>query len=205
MGDWQAVDQAMTLWINHHHNVVLDVLLVPISLVAEGGFGWLLVAVGMLIFGGRRERLATVAFLVLLAGTEFLVLPLIREWHYVPRPYTYLPEVRQIGVRWTSTSFPSAHIYLWVYAALLYGALYPRLRWWLWAGTALTMYSRPYCGMHHVSDVLAGLVLGLILGVPVWLLVLKLGWLRRPGPEAKEEEADAAKRGPEAGRAAGGV
>lgn len=37
MGDWQAVDQAMTLWINHHHNVVLDVLLVPISLVAEAG------------------------------------------------------------------------------------------------------------------------------------------------------------------------
>jgi len=186
MAGWLALDQAATLWINHHHNVALDVLLVPLSLICEMGVVWLLVAVGMLIFGGRRERLATVAFLGLLVVTDFALMPLIEHLHYVPRPYTYLLDVRQIGVRWTSTSFPSAHVYLWVYAALLYGALYPRLRWWLWVGTALTMYGRPYCGMHHVSDVLAGAMLGLSLGLPVLLLAHRLGWLHAPAPQPRE-------------------
>ncbi len=202
MPDWVVLDRAATLWINHHHNFALDVLLVPISLACEMGVAWLLVAVGMLIFGGRRERLATVVFLLLLGLSEFVLMPLIREWHYVPRPYTYLPDIRQIGVRWTSTSFPSAHVYLWIYAALLYGALYPRLRWWLWAGTLLTMYSRPYCGMHHVSDVLAGAALGLVLGVPALLLVLKLGWHEKTGADGRisRETATFAPTGSESAR-----
>jgi membrane-associated phospholipid phosphatase len=177
--DWLGLDQAATLWINHHHCLALDAVLLPVSYFGERGAGWLLIAVLMLIFGGRRERLTTLAFLVVLGATEFLLMPLIREALPRPRPYMYLPDVRQLGVRWAGTSFPSAHAYLWVYAALFYGAIFRRWRWPLWVGTALTLYARPYCGMHHVSDVLAGALLGLALGLPALALVRKWGWLEK--------------------------
>ena len=180
MPDWLALDQAATLWINHHHNVGLDAVLFPLSYSAERGGVWLLFAVGLLIWGRRRERLATVAFLAALIFTELALMPLFREFLPRPRPYMYLPDVRQWGLRWSGTSFPSGHTYLWTYATIFYGALWRRWRWPLIALTLLTMYARPYCGMHHVSDVLGGAALGVIVGFPLLLLIKKWRWLEGP-------------------------
>ncbi|NLO74657.1 MAG: phosphatase PAP2 family protein [candidate division WS1 bacterium] len=176
MADLLALDRAATLWTNHHHSLALDALLLPVSWFGERGAGWLFIVLLMLIFGKRRERLVTLAFLVVLVVTEFLLMPQIRAALPRPRPYQYLPGVRQCGVPWTTTSFPSAHVYLWVYATLFYGAIYRRQRWLLWTLTGLTMYARPYCGMHHIGDAMGGAVLGLTVGLPMLVLVTKWGW-----------------------------
>jgi membrane-associated phospholipid phosphatase len=176
MVDLLALDQAVTLWANQHHSLVLDMLLLPLSWFGERGIGWLGIAALMLVFGKRRERLVTLAFLAALIATEFLFMPPLRATVPRPRPYAYLADVRQCGVPWTTNSFPSAHVYLWVYAALFYGTIYRQRRWLLWTLTSLTIYARPYCGMHHVADALGGAVLGLAVGLPILVLVTKWGW-----------------------------
>ncbi len=177
-------DQLATLWINQHHNIVLDAILMPVSWFGEGGVGWIAVMLAMFIFGKRRERLLTLIFLGGLLLTEFGVMPLFREHAFRPRPYTYLEGIRALGVRWEISSFPSAHAHLWAQATLLYGLAYRKWLWPLVVLSLLTLYSRPYAGMHHVLDVLAGAALGGVMGTLEVLVASRCGLLR-PQPPAE--------------------
>lgn len=168
-------DQSATLWINQHHSLVLDAILMPVSWLGEAGAGWVLIMLLLLIFGKRRERLLTLVFLAGLLTTELLLMPLFREYAFRPRPYTYLPGIRQMGIAWKGNSFPSGHAHLWTQATLLYGLAYRRWLWPLIVLTLLTVYSRPYAGAHHVLDVIAGMGLGGVMGLIEVAAATKLG------------------------------
>lgn len=162
--DILAWDRAVTLWINQHHHVILDIILTPVSLFGEGGWGWIIIALLLLIFGRRKERIATACFAVGLVVTEFLLMPELRDLWMRPRPYTYMEGIRTLGVEWPHPSFPSAHMHLWAQATIVYGLLYRRWLWPLVILAVLTGYSRPYAGMHHVIDVFGGAALGGVMG-----------------------------------------
>ena len=187
-------DQLATIWINQHHNVVLDAILMPVSWFGEGGVGWIVVMVALLIFGKRRERLLTLIFIGGLLITEFALMPLFREYAYRPRPYTYLADIRALGVHWQTTSFPSGHAHLWAQATLIYGLAYRRWLWPLIVLTLITLYSRPYAGMHHVLDVIAGVGLGGVMGLIEVAVASKAGLLKPPAKPlpAPPPEPDAA-------------
>lgn len=158
------IDQAATLWINQHHNAALDALLVGVSYLGDGGIAWLLAAIAMLIFGGRRTRLLALIFIIGLIVTESAIMPALRELWNRPRPFIYMPEIRTLGPRWDRPLFPSAHAHLWGQAVLLFGVAFPRLRRPLIALGILSLYARPYVGNHHVLDTLAGALVGLGIG-----------------------------------------
>jgi len=179
-------DQLATLWINQHHHPILDALLMPVSWFAEGGVGWIAVMLALLIFGKRRERLLTLVFLGGLLLTEFALMPLFREYAPRPRPYTYMEGIRALGVPWQTTSFPSGHAHLWAQATLLYGLAYRRWLWPLIVLTLLTLYSRPYAGMHHVLDVIAGAGLGGVMGLIEVGVASKVGLMSTAGKEQTE-------------------
>ena len=50
------LDHAGLHWINSHHNPVADWILVPVSLLGEMGAVWVLVGLGLIIFGRGRAR-----------------------------------------------------------------------------------------------------------------------------------------------------
>jgi undecaprenyl-diphosphatase len=64
----------------------------------------------------------------------------------------------------TKLSFPSAHATSSAAAATALGRVQPRARPYLFALAAAICVGRPYLGMHYPSDVLAGVVLGSLLG-----------------------------------------
>jgi len=170
-----AADERLTLWINQHHNVVLDWLLMPISWFGEAGIGWIAIILILLILGGHRERMVTLVFVGGLVLTEYVLMPHLRELWPRPRPYTYIAGMRQLGVPWDKSSFPSAHAHLWTQAAILYGLTCRRWLWPLIVLSLLTFYSRPYAGAHHVLDVMAGVGLGGIMGFLELMVATKLG------------------------------
>jgi membrane-associated phospholipid phosphatase len=97
-----------------------------------------------------------------------------------PRPYWYSTQVKAFAAE-TSFGLPSGHSQNSVVIFGGMGWLFNR-RWILWAGGILTVLvgvSRIYLGVHFVSDVLAGWLIGLVL---LWALLKfepnMLAWIR---------------------------
>jgi len=181
--EWLAdLDHAGLHWINSHHNAVADWILVPVSLLGEMGAVWVLVGLGLIIFGrGRARRTGLILLAAMLVADRLLGWPLgliVSRG----RPYVDEPDLRQIGFRWSSESFPSAHAYTVVVAAIVLGSEYRRLVPALVIFVLLTLYSRPYLGMHYPLDALAGAGVGAVVGVAA--LALRRRWENEPRESA---------------------
>jgi undecaprenyl-diphosphatase len=126
-----------------------------------------LVAIVALVAFKRWHETVFVALTLVFEATVFIVVTFV-----VARPR---PDVVRLQDSPVTSSFPSGH----VAAATVYGAFVIVVAWhtrsaWKRAGSAaavaaivvLVGWSRAYQGMHHLSDVVMGVVLG------VWSLVL---------------------------------
>ena len=142
---------------------------------SRGGDGWLWSAVGvvLLLFGGdRRYEALTAGFLSLCAGQFiFFVLkrligrerPCATETHCWADP---LPPDR--------FSFPSGHTITAFAITFSLGLYYPGLLAGLVFCALSVAVSRVILGLHYVSDVLAGIVIGSAIGIAVFLSPLPL-------------------------------
>ncbi len=157
---------------------VLDPVFVAVSLFGDTRS---LLAFGAVLIGWlalRREwTLATYALLVAVLG---LTLPaLLKQAFAISRPVLVMAPPG-------SDSFPSGHAFsavlVWGFVLVIidrYGRerVTGLLRPVLLSLVLFTMSARPYLGVHWVSDVLAGGLLGLSC-----LALLRWGWYRRPAP-----------------------
>lgn len=83
-----------------------------------------------------------------------------------PRPYEVLPHVRLLVAPPGGYSFPSAHAMRSFVAAGVLSRNLGNRRWSLYVLAALIAFSRIVVGVHFPSDVLAGGLMGLLIG---WL------------------------------------
>ena len=77
-----------------------------------------------------------------------------------PRPYKVCPSICCLTAPLDRFSFPSGHTLHAVVFSLIATAYYPTLGWLVWPFTALVAASRLVLGLHYVSDVLVGALLG---------------------------------------------
>lgn len=77
-----------------------------------------------------------------------------------PRPYQVCPSILCLTAPLDRFSFPSGHTLHAVVFSLVATAYYPALGWLVWPFTALVALSRLVLGLHYVSDVLVGALLG---------------------------------------------
>jgi membrane-associated phospholipid phosphatase len=103
-------------------------------------------------------------------GIGSLLVALIKESVDRPRPEHADPGIDAAVATPDSPSFPSGHTATAFAAAAVVGAIYPRLRWPLFALAALVGLSRIYLGVHFTLDVVVGAILGLTIGLGlVWV------------------------------------
>jgi undecaprenyl-diphosphatase len=142
---------------------------------SRGGDGWLWSAVGLilLLFGGdRRFEALAAGFLALAAGqlTFFVLKRLIdRERPCATETHCWadlLPPDR--------FSFPSGHAITAFAITFSLGLYYPGLLAGLVFCALSVAASRVILGLHYVSDVLVGIVIGCAIGVAVYLSPLPL-------------------------------
>jgi undecaprenyl-diphosphatase len=93
-----------------------------------------------------------------LAGT--LVYKWLKGATERPRPYQACPSICCLTAPIDRFSFPSGHTLHAVVFSLVATAYYPALAWLVWPFTALVALSRLVLGLHYVSDVLVGALLG---------------------------------------------
>ncbi|KIX12895.1 phosphoesterase [Dethiosulfatarculus sandiegensis] len=92
-----------------------------------------------------------------------------------PRPSTGLLPMDVKGPIWDSDfhSFPSGHSATSFALAALLGVVFPKARPYLYLLSLLVALGRVVGTAHHVSDVVAGSILGILVGLPLGFRLLK--------------------------------
>lgn len=129
-----------------------------LSHFGEHALGWLAIGAAGAAFDAPRRRAwvrATVAVAAAHGGNIALK-------QVVRRPRPDLADLPARGRTPSKLSFPSAHAASTFAAATAFGPLLPRLPWRALAATMAV--SRVVLGVHYPSDVVAGAVIGVVVG-----------------------------------------
>jgi len=127
------------------------------------GWIWYSAAVLILIFGGA-QRYAAVASAALAAVVGVFVFKALKRLSQRPRPCQIEPHCWSKVLPPDKFSFPSGHTMTASSIALVLTYFYPGLEFPLIFLALSIALSRIVLGMHFLSDVLAGIILGVALG-----------------------------------------
>ena len=130
--------------------------------------------VALLIWGGRRGRMAAIMLVIAVALSDQLSSRVLKPLVGRVRPCNALPldEIRLLVRRSGAPSFPSSHATNSFAMAMVFVWRWPRLAILFFVFAVLVAYSRVYVGVHYPLDVLAGAVLGVICGrTAIWVVV----------------------------------
>lgn len=186
MIDWIiALDTSILDFIQTHFRCAfLDFLMPAITHLASAGILWIVVAVVLLCIRKYRKNgyMLVLALVFCFLIANILLKPLISR----VRPYDVNTLVELLIGELSDGSFPSGHTTVSFAAATV--LLYTDKRMGIPAVilAALIGFSRLYLYVHYPSDVLGGLLIGVLLGIAAILLV---NWLWR---RARPDEAPAA-------------
>lgn len=125
------------------------------------------------LYKGRRRALQVLLVAaVAVAAADMLAYRVIKPWAARARPSHAGIGAVVRGPSGGTYGFPSNHASNAAAAAAVLGAAYPGAAGLFWAAAAVVAYSRVYVGVHYPGDVLAGLLLGALIGTPwAWLML----------------------------------
>jgi len=174
VSDWQSVlahlDTTVFRWINtSQQNAAFDALM---PFVTEAGHWHVPILVSwtaLLLFGGRRARVAALLVIPLLTLSDQASSNLIKNLLERPRPCATLADVHLLVGCSSSFSLPSSHAANFGAAALHLSWFYPRFFPLLGGLALLVGYSRVYVGVHYPFDVLVGFLVGVLVAALVQL------------------------------------
>ena len=178
----RTLDIDILLWINGHHNEWLDAMMWLIS--SAKTWIWLYLVLVLLLFREYRNwrfmLLILVGFGVAVGLSDWtcsgIIKPLVARLRPTHEP-TLDPLHLVMGYVGGRYGFCSSHAANTMCVTLLFSMLYRNnyattglLTW-----VALNCYSRMYLGVHYPSDILAGLLIGSVWALVIWLVLRR--WL----------------------------
>jgi undecaprenyl-diphosphatase len=159
-----TADAALRAWLAALHAPWLDVVMGQASLSGQAGFAWLVIGVFATlrrpVLAGRLWQLV-LAVVLCYALVDGVLKPAVAR----ARPFEAVADVRVVGYRPVTYSFPSGHAASAFAGAFIVILMLPRARLALWALAALVAASRVYIGVHYPLDVIAGVLVGMGVGV----------------------------------------
>jgi undecaprenyl-diphosphatase len=144
-------------------NPVFDVIMPFITNKNNFNVPFILIILGLLIFGGKKGRITVLFGLVIVVMSDQLSSAVIKP--LVGRIRPCHPEALIEGARYligykTSFSFPSSHAANMASTATWFSYHYKRYSWIFITIAVLVGYSRIYVGVHYPADVLGGAAVG---------------------------------------------
>jgi undecaprenyl-diphosphatase len=162
------------------HHPVLDAVMRAIT-TQENWYPVLAgLAVALLIWGGRRGRMAVAMLVIAVAITDQISCSFLKPLVGRVRPCNALPpeSFRRIVHATAAFSFPSAHAANSFAMATVVSWRFPGFAILAYLIAAAVAYSRVYVGVHYPLDVIGGAILGLLTGrLSIWIVVaLRRRW-----------------------------
>jgi undecaprenyl-diphosphatase len=177
-----SFDSQLFLWLNGLHAGWLDTVMVSIT----GMWPWIpiyiLLAYLVIKQYGKRSIWIFLAVGIVILCSDQLSAHVCKPLFHRLRP-CFNPDLEGLvhlpkGLPGGRYGFVSSHAAnTFAVAAFLTAALRKRYRsigWWLFAWAFISSYSRIYIGVHYPGDVLAGAVLGILVGLIIWKLTTLL-------------------------------
>lgn len=171
-----AILQSIQQQIGHP---VLDAVMIFVTTLGQAGAVWIVVGVAMLC--SSKWRFWGITLLVALAAVGLLNEVALKYIVARPRPFVDNPAIDLIVSAPSGYSFPSGHTGT-SFAAVVVLAFSPLRKEWKLAALVLAAaiaFSRLYLQVHYPTDVMAGMVLGIIYGLVVVKIALALRRLRQ--------------------------
>jgi undecaprenyl-diphosphatase len=142
------------------------------------GDGWLWYGLGiMLLAFGGAQRVAAIGAAGSAALVGVLIFKALKHLSHRRRPCQFEPHCWSKVLPPDKFSFPSGHTMTAFSIALVLSYFYPALEGTLFFLAISIGFSRIVLGMHFLSDVLAGVVLGVALGCASITTFASLGWI----------------------------
>lgn len=160
-------------WIaSHMQCAFMDWLMPLITKFGDGGIFWIAVAVVLLFFKKTRKTgvMLAVSFILGLLVGNLILKPLVAR----VRPYDINTDVVLLVKALSDYSFPSGHTLVSFEAATVLLMVDRRFGIPALILGILVAFSRLYLYVHYPTDVLAGMVLGILFGVIAVLLVRRI-------------------------------
>ncbi len=155
----QSVDSAGFLYINHNlANPLFDAVFPSLRELTY--VIWLLVIV---YFWMKNEKKLAVLLAVSIAAGALITYPL-KFLIDRPRPYEIIDSARLLTPAEYDPSFPSGHAEMSFVAATVVSRFHPEYAKYLYAFSFIVVLSRVYVGVHYPGDVLAGVIIGIMIG-----------------------------------------
>ena len=151
------MDQTAVNAVKLIQNPLLDKIMIFFTSLGDNGIIWIILLVVLL--SGKKTRNKGVVLLITVITVFILTNYLKEEFHRV-RPYEYMNFIPKVKTSGTS-SFPSAHSAV---AFAVFGVYYfynLRYKYVIGVIALIIAVSRFYLEVHYLSDVLAGIALGL--------------------------------------------
>ena len=170
-------------WIAAHcHHGVLDEVMPWITSLGNGGWIWIALGLGLLLFSRKNRTTGIQVLLALLLSLIFCNL-LLKNLVDRVRPCDLQAEVELLVHRPQDPSFPSGHTSASFAAVAVLFLRRWRGRWAALVLALLIAFSRLYLYVHFPTDVLGGLAVGVFCGwlaVRLWKNWIAPHWPNRP-------------------------
>ena len=179
MGWVEAIDSRLFLWLNGQHAGWLDTVMVSMTEMWPWIPIYILLAYLVIKQYGRKSLWIFLAVGLVILCSDQLSAHVCKPVFHRLRP-CFNPELEGLvhlpkGLPGGRYGFVSSHAAnTFAVATFLTAALrksYRSIGWWLFAWALISSYSRIYIGVHYPGDVLAGAVLGILVGLIIWKLL----------------------------------
>lgn len=161
MINFNTVDFNLLIQIyNVTHNNLFDKIMPGISTLGNLGLVWVLISIVFLI--NKKYRKVGILCITALILTSIVGEGILKNLIQRPRPFNEVPAMQLLITKPLSYSFPSGHTASSFAAAYIISKGIRKLTIPFFILAALIAFSRMYLFVHYPSDILAGILLGLI-------------------------------------------